>query len=535
MAEEILRRRLADAFDPGPGFPDARLLGRTMAALGSAEVKRPVGRRLAIPTGPGRQLLAAVLIVLLLIAATGAFLAVQHFFGAPSTVWSGCGGEFQCSTVTVPLDYSHPAAGSIGVAVIRKPATDSAHRIGSLLIGATVAGVDFLRKNSVFYADQFKRFDLVAFDQRGFGRSSPVQCLTDAQRDAINEVDTVLDDPSEQRVFLQANQAVAEACQQKAGRIIPFVDTASAARDVDAIRAALGESRITYLGYGYGTFLGQMYAHLFPSRVRAMALDGLLDPAASAAAEWRLRAAGYEASLQAFLAYCRSSASCPLARGGDPADRLGGLMQSVDRAPLRVGSRALSRTLVIAGLILGLDPHNWNQLATALDDAAGGDGSGLLALADQYSGRNSDGAYATPGEAFLAQFCADHQVSGDVLQYGALGQALSKASPIFGPAFQYVPLECAPWPVKARSAPGPLPALGAPPALLIGGTNDPYYSLAAAQAVHAELPGSVLLTRDGYGVFSYVNSGCVRLAVNSYLAKLVLPATGTVCSSDYPA
>jgi pimeloyl-ACP methyl ester carboxylesterase len=534
MAEEILRRRLADAFDPGPAFPDARLLSRTMAALEAAEGAK-VRRRFAMPTGPSRQLVAAALIVLLLIAAAGAFLALQHFVSGPSTVWGGCGGEFQCATVKVPLDYSSPAAGSIDVAVIRKPATDRSHRIGSLVFAGPVAGLDFLRANSVFYSGQFARFDLVGFDQRGFGRSSPVHCLTDAQIDAVNEIDTVLDDPQETQVFVQATQAMAELCQQKSGRLLPFVDTASAARDVDAIRAALGESKITFFGYGYGTFLGQTYAHLFPTHLRAIALDGVVDPATTATEEWRLRAAGYEASLRAFLAACRASASCPLGQSGDPGVRLDHLMQAVDQNPLRVGSRTLGRALAIAGLLYGLDPHNWPQLETALDNAAAGDGSALLALADISDGRNADGGYSLYPEAFAAQFCADHKVPGAIADYTSLGPAMSGTSAIFGPAFQYIPLVCAYWPAKARSTLGPLPAPNAPAELLVAGTHDPYYAFADAQAVSRELPGSVLLTRDGYGVFSYVNSLCVRLAMNAYLTQLVLPAKGTVCESDYPA
>src|SRR5690348_4711583 len=518
MAEERLRRNFAEAYNPGAGFPDARLLGRTMAALEAAEPLRPRSQRaFRLPAGPGRQLIAATLIVLLLIAAAGAFLTLQHFFATPSTVWGGCGGQFQCATVKAPLDYSNHVAGSIDIAVIRKPATDQSHRVGSVVIAASENGVDFLRRNSAFYSDQFRRFDLVAFDERGFGRSSPVRCLTDGQIDALNEVDTVLDDPSEKQVYIQANEAVAQTCQQQAGRMLPFIDTASAARDMDTIRAALGETRITFLGFGYGTYLGQTYTHLYPTRVRAMALDGLIDPAANPTDEWRQRAAGYQTELDAYLASCAESASCALAQSGDPSGRLYQLFQTIDQNPLRVGSRALGRTLAVTGLLFGLDPHNWPQLDTALNDATRGDGAALLALADTYDGRLPDGTYSVHPEAFTAQYCVDHLVSTDVLTYDLLSQPMSKASRIFGPAFQYVPLACAAWHATSRAASAALPAPGAPPILLVGGTHDPFYTLAAAQAVHNELPGSVLLERDGYGVYSYVNSGCARLAMNAYL------------------
>lgn len=542
MAEESLRRSLAQAFDPGPGFPDARLLGRTMAAIAEAGAPRGKPWRFATPPLPGRRLVALALLVALLVAAAGAFLAIQHFVATPSPVWSACGGEFQCSSVRVPLDYSNPSAASIDVAVVRRPAADGAHRIGSLLVAGPNAGVDFLRQNSAFYSDQFRRFDLVAFDERGFGRTSPVRCLSDFQIDAVNSVDTVLDDAQEKQVFLQASQAVAQACQQKAGRLLPFVDTASDARDVDAIRAALGEARITILAYGYGTYLAQIYAHLYPTHVRAMALDGVIDPTAGASLEWQLRAEGYQAELEAFLASCRSSASCALGQAGghivvhpDPGTTLAGLMQAIDQNPLRVGARTVGRRLAIAGLMLGLDPIMWPQLDTALSDAVRGDGAALLALADAFDGRNSDGSYQIFPDAAAAQLCVDRQVSTDIAVYDSLGTTMSAASSIFGPAFQYVPLVCASWPVKSRSTSASLPAPGAPPILVVAGTHDPYYPPAGARAVHAQLAGSIFLMRDGYGVFSYPNSGCVRLAVNAYLTQLQPPALGAVCPSDYPA
>lgn len=475
------------------------------------------------------------MIILLLIAVAGTLAAVQHFFANPATVWRGCGGEFQCASVAVPLDYSTGSSGSIDVAVIRKPATDRAHRIGSLLLAGPAAGVDFLRHNSIFYSAVNGRFDLVAFDERGFGRSSPVRCLTDAQDEALDDVDTVLDDPSEKQVFIQATQALAQACELKAGRILPFVDSESAARDVDAIRVALGEAKITVFAYGYAALLGQEYAHLYPTHLRALALDAVVDPEASPVDEWRMRAAGFQAELDAFLADCHANAACALAQAGDPGTRLNQLMQTIDQAPLRVGARVLGRRLALSAMVVGLDPRAWPQLDIALDSATRGDGAALLALADMSDGRLPDGKYLVSPEAFTAQRCVDRSVPTDIRDYDVLGDSMSKASPIFGPAFQYVAFSCASWPAKPRSTPGSSNAPGAPPALLVAGTHDPYYPFTAGQAVNARLPGSVLLTRDGFGVLSYPNSGCVRLAVNAYLTSLTLPASGTVCSSDYPA
>ena len=321
MAEEILRRNLDEALDPGPGFPDPLLLSRTMAALESAD-KRPTSTRSADSLPPRfaslnpmtNRLVAGALIVLILLAAFGAFVAFQRLFPSPiPTRWSGCGGVLQCASVKVPLDYSNPGAGSIDIATIRKPATDPAHRIGSLVLGLGgpgVSGVDYVRQNSVFYSSLNKRFDLVGFDQRGVGRSAAVHCFTNAQIDTLNDLDTVLDDPREKQVFTNAEMAVGQVCQQTSAKLLPFVDAASAARDLDAIRASLGESKLTYIGFGYGTLLGELFAKLYPTNVRAVVLDGVLDPAVGATDVWLQRAAGFDANLQAFLANCTASASC---------------------------------------------------------------------------------------------------------------------------------------------------------------------------------------------------------------------------------
>jgi pimeloyl-ACP methyl ester carboxylesterase len=481
-------------------------------------------------TGPA---LAAALIVILLAAAFGAFLALQRLFNPEPAKWGACGGAFQCATVTVPLDYSHPASGSIGVAVTRKAATISSQRLGSLVIdvgGPGWSGIDFLRQNSTYYASLNQRFDLVAFDQRGGGRSSPVRCLTDSQLDAVDEVDTVLDDPQEKQVFLNTNLAVAQACQQTSARLLPFVDTLSAARDLDSIRAALGESRLSYLAFGYGTYLAQLYAQLYPTHVGRMVLDGVYDPAMTPTDLWLQRAAGLEANLGAFLAGCQGSAGCAITLPG-----VVDLLRKVDASPLRVGSRRLTRTLAIEGILSGLEPRMWPQLETALGAALQGDGAGLLTLADMDSGRRPDGSRSFNPDASLANTCVDRPVPGDIASYDELGPAMANASPIFGLAFQYLPSECASWPARATGSTGPVAAQLPSPMLVIGATQDPWWPYAGAVAVHNRFAGSVLLTRSGFGSASFVNSLCVRLAVGDYLTRGLTPAPGTTCDSDYPA
>jgi pimeloyl-ACP methyl ester carboxylesterase len=314
------------------------------------------------------------------------------------------------------------------------------------------------------------------------------------------------------------------------------VDTVSAARDMDLIRAAVGDAKLTYLGFSYGTFLGQTYAHLFPTKVRALALDGVLDPSLSANDLLLAQLVGFERNLEAFLADCkarRSSATpCAYAASGDPTTKLDALMTRLDSTPLPVGKRALTRGLAITGVLLGLYSESfWPALDKALTAADSGNGVILLQLADCYLARNADGTYDNETDANWAVNCLDRPVSTDIATYDALGPTYAKASPLFGPAFQYSNMGCAYWPVKPTGHAGPLTADGAPPILLVGGTDDPATPYAWAQAVNQQLAGSVLLTRQGNGHTSYDASACAHAAIDDYLINLTLPAPGTVCSS----
>jgi pimeloyl-ACP methyl ester carboxylesterase len=460
-------------------------------------------------------------------------------YRTPSSVaWTDCGGGFACTTVTVPLDYSNPEGGAIRIALIEKHATDPSQRIGSLLInpgGPGISGVDSLRG---FVASELielnRHFDLVSFDPRGVGRSAPVKCASNAQRDAAAAIDQVLDDPREKEAYLQSLRSYAQACEQNSGWLLPFVDTESVARDMDVIRVALGEDRLSYLGFSYGTFLGEMYAHLFPIHVRALALDAVIDPAVPEP-DWLLnRATGIESNLQAFLAYCRTHASCTLGASGDPGAGLAALMQRLDKTPLVVGKRTLSRPQAMGALLSELVfPGAWDGLATALTAAESGDGFTLLSIADALLSRRANGSYAPGSEANTAIDCVDNRPAmADMATYDQLGPALESASPLFGPWLQYGLVVCLDWPVKPRRPVSPVTVQGTPPILLVGATDDPYTPLKYAQNVSRQIEGSVVLVRKGFGHPSFDKSFCVQEAVDAYLIDLVVPASGTVCETN---
>jgi pimeloyl-ACP methyl ester carboxylesterase len=456
---------------------------------------------------------------------------------AGSIAWTDCGGGFQCGTVPVPLDYSHPEAGTIAIALDRKLATDPAHRISSLLInpgGPGDSGVQFLRDDLSALTDLNQRFDLIGFDPRGVGLSSPVHCLNDAQKDAVNELDAVLDDPQEKQAVIQASKDFAAACLRNNAKILPFLDTTNAAKDMDMIRAALGDAKLTYLGYSYGTFLGQMYAHLFPTHVRALVFDGVVDPSVSASDQLLAQLNGFQHNYEAFLADCISrkaaATPCAYAQTGDPATKLNALLERLDTHPMVVGTRTLTRGLALTGVIFGLYYQVvWQYLDQGLTSADQGDGRVLIALADQLNQRNADGTYTNLSDAIEAIDCLDNPVPTDISYYDQLGPSFTKISPLLGPPLQYSYLICAYWPIKPTRVPGPLTADGAPPILVVGGTNDPVTPYVWAQSVNQQLAGSVLLTRSGNGHTSG-DDPCASAAENAYLINLTLPAAGTVCT-----
>ncbi|HVH62615.1 MAG TPA: alpha/beta hydrolase, partial [Candidatus Dormibacteraeota bacterium] len=453
--------------------------------------------------------------------------------------WTDCGSGFQCANVTVPLDYANPDRGTIQIAINRKPATDQASRIGSLLInpgGPGDSGIQFLAQSTSEFQELNRVFDLVGFDPRGVGQSSPVRCQSPQQEDQFNSLDSVLDDPQEKQASIDAMKAIAAGCMQRSARILPYLDTPNVARDMDMIRAALGDTKLNYLGFSYGSFIGEHYAHIFPNHIRAMTLDGVLDPSVSANEMALAQVTNLEHNLQAWLADCRArksgSSKCSYAQTGDPGTKLVSFLNRLDTTPMRVGSRLLTHGLALQGVIWpGLYyPIAWSELDQALTLAEQGNGGLLLAFTDLLYERRPDGSYSNAVDANLSNFCLDHPVPADVSAFDALAQQFASASPLFGPAYQYSNLQCSFWPVKPTGKIGPITSAGTPPILLVAGTDDPATPIDWARSVNQQLAGSVLLTRQGNGHISYDESSCAQAAEIGYLEHLTVPATGTVCS-----
>jgi len=308
---------------------------------------------------------------------------------------------------------------------------------------------------------------------------------------------------------------------------------------MDAIRAAMGERTVDYLGFSYGTYLGARYAEQYPKRVRAMVLDGAVDPAASYTDGVLTQAVGFERSLDAFLAWCRDSDDCAFARSGNPttafADLMSMLADESDPATVDGEHRMLgigeANIGVATALYAGKGDNGWVALGEALNDAAGGDGSALLELSDAYTDRDVGGVYDNVTAAFYAIGCLDGAVPRTAAAVEQLARRAARVAPTFGASTVWLGLPCTYWPVPPDSRPAPIHAPGAPPIVVIGNTDDPATPYSQAQALAGELDSGRLLTYEGEGHTAYGRGHeCINQAVDDYLVKLTLPAVGMRCS-----
>ncbi len=455
----------------------------------------------------------------------------------PSPVsWSDCGGGFECGIVDVPRDYADPAGPTVRLALIRLPASDPLHRIGSLVVnpgGPGESGVDFVRHAAltVFSTSIRARFDIVGFDPRGVGASTPIRCVDDL--DHFIAKDATADTPAELANLEDGAKTFATECGARNAALLPYLSTENVARDLDQIRAALGDAKLTYLGFSYGTLIGEDYAALFPTRIRAMTLDGVVDPALGEEAFREDQAVAFEASLDAFLSDCSSRPACPFHSGGRAAAAFDALMRRIDQHSIptaRLGREPVGPTQAWAAVTESLYAQAaWPVLAEALTEARNGDASLLLLLGDPLRGRNPDGSYSNLIDAYDAVTCLDWPAPRDPAAYTTMASTFTRVAPRVGRLFAFNDLPCAYWPVPPARTPAPVAAPGAPPIVLVGTTGDPATPYAWAQAVSRQLSSSVLVTRTGQGHTGYLVSACVSKAVNAYLLSLTPPAAGLHC------
>jgi pimeloyl-ACP methyl ester carboxylesterase len=433
----------------------------------------------------------------------------------------------------VPLDYSKPTGATIHIAVIK--ASSSGSHQGSLIInpgGPGGSGIQFEVQAAPAFAQLTDHFDLVSFDPRGVGQSDPVRCLTAPQLTTFINTNPVPTTPAAHATLVAQAKLFADDCYARNGSLLEHIGTIDTARDMDVLRAALGDAKLTYYGASYGTYLGAKYAQLFPTHIRAMVLDGALNPAESATANNLVQAEGFQTDLDDFIAACVSAGSCPLGSTVVAAHAaLETLKAKVTATPLQVGSRTLGPGDFFEGLAEGLYSTSfWPQLKVAIGQAMQGNGAGLLASSDNITERNSNGTYANLIDSNTAINCIDRPYPTSVSTYDADAQAFAKQSPDFGAAIELGSLPCAFWKVPPVEQPHAVHAPGAPPILVIGTTRDPATPFVWAKALTSQLGSGVLLTHVGDGHTAYLDEdACVDAAVKTYVDDLQPPKSGTTC------
>ena len=466
---------------------------------------------------------------------------------APATVagyyaqrlhWRPCAGSFECARLLVPFDYARPAWRRFSLPVVKLPAAEPAGRLGALVInpgGPGGSGIEYaLAARSEFTSGILGRFDIVGFDPRGVGQSVPaVRCMSGPQLDQYFATNDAPADAAQFATVVSESRLYASQCASNAAALLPYVGTVNAARDMDVLRAALGESALTYLGKSYGTYLGAAYAQQFPSRVRALVLDGAVDPAMTGLQLDVAQAEGFQSAFGQFAAWGAAQANCPLgASAASAVPKVAGLLAAANRHPLTSllgNGQPANGAMLLTGIAAALYVRQeWPLLKSSLAGAFGGDGTVLVELADSLMQRNPNGTYSNLSDAEMAVDCGDRTWPRSLGPWRAAAAAAAKAAPLFGASLVWGSLPCAYWPV----APSVLRvrAAGARPVLVVGDLHDPATPYQWAVDLSRDLASGVLLGWNGEGHTSYMQgSSCVDGFVDSYLISLRIPRSGTVC------
>lgn len=484
----------------------------------------------------------------------------------PRANWSPCyrdyGYSFECTTVQVPLDYSNPGRAAISIAMIRLPASDPAQRIGSLFLnpgGPGGSGFDFaLSAGPYLYSDEVRaRFDIVGFDPRGIGRSTALRCFgTPRQWTEALTPFAYPTTPEEEAIWEGAELYVVDACERRAARIVDHMTTADVARDLDLLRQAVGDEQLTYAGFSYGSYLGVTYANLFPENVRALVVDGVLDPIAWSTGQpgqelmpfsTRLRSdAGALSTLNEFFRLCdEGGGDCAFAP--DSADRYAALFDSLQAEPIVVTMPdGTSYTFTHADLIgssLGAmyDSFSWPSFAEflfAIESLTGPTeiGTRLQTFWEDLGFITKRGFPQYPNyvEGFPSVACSDSDNPDSYAAWSAAAAAAEVEYGYFGPIWTWASSICAAWPGSKDSRyAGPFNTHTANPVLVASTLYDPATRYEGAVSVDGLLPNSRLLTVEGWGHCTLFLSQCADQAISNYLLDGTLPPEGTVCYQDW--
>ena len=453
--------------------------------------------------------------------------------------WTSCKDGFDCADLTVPLDYAHPSAHSINLKVVRHKSSQ-AHVLGSLVLnpgGPGGSGIEYARAYLYVMSETLiKNFDIVGFDPRGVGGSTPVRCMTDKQLDAYVSADQSPDNQAEINQYVALAKELAMGCAATSPLIYRYMDTVSAARDIDILRVALGDKKLNWFGKSYGTFLGATYAGLFPTHVGRMMLDGAIDPTLTNAQLTHGQALGFENALHRFVADCATQSDCPLKPGSAGLQQVADMLAKLDTHPGHLANgRLFTQALGFTGVVGGLYDvsYGWPDLRSSLADALKGDYRSLATSADYYITRDDKGHFTdNSNEAIAAVNCLDRPDRATVAQTEKLAQAWSKQAPVFGTSLAWGNLGCTYWPIPATGVPDVITAAGSPTIVVVGTVNDPATPYPWAVALSKQLSKGILLTYTGDGHTAYYQGST---CVDDYIDHFYLTGNakaGVSCKPD---
>ena len=464
---------------------------------------------------------------------------------------------FSCAVITVPLDYANPKGETISIAVKKRAATGG-HSQGALFInpgGPGDSGVSFAeRAGNAFSPDLLSAYDIIGFDPRGVGSSTAITCSSDDDSSSSPAEPSATGTPSAGSTpsagtasggesyeewaesTRQSFQELSKQCgsNTEPAALLDHVDTVSAARDLDILRALAGQEKLNYLGFSYGTYLASVYAETFPGNTGRIVLDGAIDPSLSLAEQGLGQAKGFEQALRTYVDYCQSSSGCPLSGGTDAGvQQIRDLITSANSTPLATGDP--KRTVTGADIVTALSEYlytteqNWPPLTKALDQAINHrDGSAFAASEEQDSSSKDDG-----GGAFQAVTCLDYPVEGDTTTWAAQYEQAKREAPIFADSAVGMDLVCSVWGHNGTRKPAQIHARGAAPILVVGTTGDPATPYAWSKSLAEQLDSGQLLTWEGNGHTAYGgDASCVNDAVDAYLISGTMPKKGLTCHGN---
>ena len=459
--------------------------------------------------------------------------------------WAPCKDkpQMQCANVKVPLDYKKPGGKAITVAMAKVPAKGG-KPIGSLFInpgGPGSSGIAVLSYvDRAFSKDVIDKYDIIGFDPRGVGSSTPVDCIDDREMAKMFDSDYDVSTVAGRRAQKAQAKKITEGCKKHSGELLAHVGTESAARDMDVLRGLVGDEKLNYLGLSYGTQLGGAYADLFPKKVGRMVLDGAANPQQSFLPSTYTQMLGFEKSFERYAERCVKGGNCPLGSSVDAAKKkMRALLDQAHATPFKTSdpNRPLNRSMLRFALTGLMYKDEWWPLITGgaqglIED---NDGSTFMLPLDTYIGRVGDSFDGNSMDAYWAINCADYVQSSES-EYQKYAKKLKREAVVFGSFSAEDDLAmhvCAELPYHPKANPGPYRAKGSAPIVVIGTRHDPATPYSWAQNMRKTLDNSVLLTREGDGHAAYGGgSSCIDTSVDKYLLTGEVPKDGLVCPAE---